>query len=131
MKISKSKEIKLLSRLVRAKKKRMFRGRFGKRSIRKVSKKKWQKWRKPRGIDIYFKREDGLVPGKGYRTWKKIRFVHPSGYKEKLVKNIQEMQNLESKKEKVAARISRTVGKKKKAKILQKADELKILVLNR
>ena len=62
MKILKSKEIKKLSALVRAKKRHMFRGRFGKRSVRKVSREKWQKWRKLRGIDIVFKKEYGLVP---------------------------------------------------------------------
>ena len=109
----------------------MFRGRFGSRSIRKVSNKKWQKWRLPRGLDIYFKKEDGLVPGTGYRTPMKIRFVHPSGYKEKLVRNEKEIADLETVKASVAARISGTVGKKKKREMLKRADSLKIKVLNR
>ncbi len=131
VKITKSKEVKKLSALVRAKKRHMFRGRFGKRSVRKVSKEKWQKWRKPRGIDIVFKKEDGLVPGTGYMTPKKIRFIHPSGYKEKLVKNMNELVAMEKEKENTAVKISRTIGKKKKIEILKKADELKIVVLNR
>ncbi len=131
VKITKSKEVKKLSALVRAKKRHMFRGRFGKRSIRKVSKEKWQKWRKPRGIDIVFKKEDGLIPGTGYRTPKKIRFIHPSGYEERLVRNMNELIAMEKEKGKAAAKISRTIGKKKKEMILKKADELKIVVLNR
>ncbi len=131
VKITKSKEIKKLSALVRAKKRHMFRGRFGKRSVRKVSREKWQKWRKPRGIDIVFKKEDGLVPGTGYMTPKKIRFVHPSGYKEKLVRNMNELIAMEKEKGTTAVKISRTIGKKKKKEILKKADELKIVVLNR
>ena len=130
-KISKSKETKKLSKLVLSKKRRMFRGRFGKRSIRKISNKKWQKWRKPKGIDIYFKKEDGLVPGTGYRTSNKIRFVHPSGYRERLVRNIKEITELEKLKESTAARISAKVGRKKKTEMVKKADELKIKVLNR
>ncbi len=131
VKITKSKEIKKLSALVRAKKRHMFRGRFGKRSVRKVSREKWQKWRKPRGIDIVFKKEDGLVPGTGYMTPKKIRFVHPSGYKERLVRNMNELVAMEKEKATVAVKISRTIGKKKKIEILKKADELKIVILNR
>jgi len=131
VKISKSKAVKKLSALVQAKKRRMFRGRFGSRSVRKVSKEKWQKWRKPRGIDIYFKKEDGLVPGSGYGTPRKIRFLHPSGYKEAYVKNMQDLLNLEKDKESTAARISAKIGKKKKIDMLKKADELKIVVLNR
>jgi len=131
VKITKSKEIKKLSALVRAKKRHMFRGRFGKRSVRKVSREKWQKWRKPRGIDIVFKKEDGLVPGTGYMTPKKIRFIHPSGYKEKLVRNMNELVAMEKEKGNTAVKISRTIGKKKKTEILKKADELKIVVLNR
>jgi len=131
VKITKSKEVNKLSALVRAKKRHMFRGRFGKRSVRKVSREKWQKWRKPRGIDIVFKKEDGLVPGTGYMTPKKIRFVHPSGYKEKLVRNMNELVAMEKEKATVAVKISRTIGKKKKIEILKKADELKIVVLNR
>lgn len=130
-KIAKSKQVKRLSRLVRAKRRFMFRGRFGKRSERKVSKKKWQKWRQPRGIDIYFYREDGLVPGTGYKVAKEIRFVHPSGYRERLVRNMDELLSLEAEKASVAARISHTIGKKKKSVLLRKADELNIVVLNR
>jgi large subunit ribosomal protein L32e len=130
--IKKSKQVKKLSELVRAKKRRMFRGRFGKRgSVRKISNKKWQKWRKPRGLDIYFKKEDGLVPRPGYGTAKKIRFVHPSGYRERLVRNMQELLSLEKDREKVAARVSGKIGLKKKIEMLKKADKLKIVVLNR
>jgi len=130
--IKKSDEVKKLSKLVREKKRRMFRGRFGKRgSVRKISTEKWQKWRKPRGLDIYFKKEDGLVPGSGYGRPKKIRFLHPSGYAEKLVRNMQDLLLLEKEKERVAARISGTIGLKKKIEMLKKADELKIVVLNR
>ena len=131
VKITKSKEIKKLSTLVRAKKRHMFRGRFGKRGVRKVSNEKWQKWRKPRGIDIYYNKEDGLVPGTGYMTPKKIRFIHPSGYKEKLVRNMNELVAMEKEKGNTAVKISKTIGKKKKIEILKKADELKIVVLNR
>jgi large subunit ribosomal protein L32e len=131
VKISKSKEVKRLSRLVMAKKRPMFRGRFGQRSIRNIRDAKWSRWRKPRGIDIYFNKEDGLVPGTGYQRPKEIRFVHPSGYRERLVCNMGQLLALEKEKAAVAARVSGTVGRKKKELLLKKADELKIVVLNR
>ncbi|MBN2066874.1 MAG: hypothetical protein JW744_00215 [Candidatus Diapherotrites archaeon] len=129
---SKSKQVKKLSRLVKRKKKRLFRGRFGKRNwIRNISKKKWQKWRRPRGIDIYFNKEDGLVPGTGYRTPKKIRFVHPSGFREKIVRNMNELEALKLEKETKAARIASGIGRKKRQAMLKKADEIGVFVLNR
>jgi len=131
VKVSKSSKVKALSARVRAKRRRLFRGRFGKKSIRKISNKKWQKWRRPKGIDIYFNIEDGLVPDTGYRTDRAIRFVHPSGYREKLVRNVAELEAIESEKEFVAARLSGKLGKRKKRMILGRADELKIAVLNR
>ena len=91
VKISKSREVKRLSRLVLAKARPMFRGRFGQRAVRNVGDAKWRRWRKPRGIDIYFRREDGLVPGTGYQRPKEIRFVHPSGYRERLVCNLAQL----------------------------------------
>jgi len=130
-KIAKSKQVKRLSRLVRAKRRYLFRGRFGRRSVLKVSKKKWQRWRQPRGIDIYFYREDGLVPGTGYKVAREIRFVHPSGYRERLVRNMNELLSLEKEKASVAARLSHAIGKKKRSVLLRKADELNIVVLNR
>ncbi len=129
--VSKSKEAKRLAMLVKKKKRYLFRGRFGKRSVRNVSKRKWQRWRMPRGIDIYFKREDGRIPGTGYRTPKSIRFVHPSGFGEALVRNAAEVEALAAKKETVAARISAAVGRKKRQEILKKAEELGVFVLNR
>lgn len=131
VKISKSREVKRLSRLVLAKKRPMFRGRFGQRAVRSVKDAKWKRWRKPRGIDIYFRREDGLVPGTGYQRPKEIRFVHPSGYRERLVCNMAQLLALEKEKAWVAARISGKVGKRKKELFLKKADGLKIVVLNR
>ena len=128
--ISKSAEVKRLARLVRKKKRPMFRGRFGNRSIRNIADKKWQRWRVPRGEDIHFRQEDGLVPNCGYRTPLSIRFVHPSGYREQLVRNVREIEALEARKASVAARIMSNVGRKKRAEMLRRAAELKIVVLN-
>ncbi|MCX6798743.1 MAG: hypothetical protein NTW59_01435 [Candidatus Diapherotrites archaeon] len=128
--VAKSKEVKRLARLVRKKKRLLFRGRFGNKAVRNITDKKWQRWRKPQGADIYFKKEDGLVVGIGYGTSREIRGVHPSGYRERLVRNVQELEAMAPEKAAVAARIGAKVGAKKKKEILRKAGELGVFVLN-
>jgi len=126
----KSKEIKALSGLVKKKPRRMFRGRFGQRNcVRNISHEKWQKWRKPRGMDIKFKREDGRVVKIGYRTPKKIRGIHPSGFREIVVRNPAELVSA-SRDKNSAVKIAGTVGLKKRDVMLKKAKELKVFVLN-
>jgi len=107
----------------------VFRGRFGKRTIRSRHIEKWNKWRKPRGIDLRHEREDGYWPDTGYRSAHSIRFLHPSGYAEKMVKNVKEVELL-SKEKGIVLRISGTVGEKKRREILHKAHSLKLRVLN-
>ncbi|MHA1377747.1 MAG: 50S ribosomal protein L32e [Candidatus Helarchaeota archaeon] len=90
-----------------------------------------QPWRRARGIDSRLRRkEKGIIksPNVGYRTPKKIRGLHPTGYEVVIVHNINDLQNLDPKKH--IAIISRRVGKFKKAQILLEADELNILVSN-
>ncbi|MDO8627057.1 MAG: eL32 family ribosomal protein [Candidatus Diapherotrites archaeon] len=102
-----------------------FKGRFGMRGAnRKVSSEKWQRWRKPRGININCDRQDGNLPSVGYRSPMNIRFLHPSGYQDVLVSSIGDLGKVN--KELQAVRVSKTVGKRKKVQILQKAFELGI-----
>ncbi len=109
-------------------KKPQFRGRFGKNSIRRKNKEKWMKWRVPRGKDLDKTRQYGKTPDSGYRSRKDIRGLHPSGYSESLVRRPADLEGLE--KESQAARISSTVGKKKRNEIIKKANEQGIRVLN-
>jgi len=127
--VPKSKEVKALAAKIAKKKKLMFRGRFGNRSIRRIGNKKWQRWKKPRGIDIYFKQEDGLYPKTGYRTALEIRSLHPSGYRAELVSNKHELEALEGKKGS-AALLSKKLGKKKRAVLVKKAEKIGVRVLN-
>jgi large subunit ribosomal protein L32e len=88
-------------------------------------------WRKPRGRQskIRAKLKGKLkMPTVGYRAPKRLRYLHPSGFKEVLVHNVNELLKVDPKKEVV--RISSKVGKKKRNEILKKAEELKIKVLN-
>ena len=57
------------------------------------------------------------------------RGLHPSGYKDVLVNNMKELEALDCETE--AARISATIGKRKKELMLEKASELGIKVLNK
>lgn len=69
------------------------------------------------------------MPAIGYRTPRAIRDLHPSGFKDVLVHNMQELEDLDPATE--AARISASIGKRKKDLMLAKALELGIKVLNK
>ncbi len=125
----KSKEVKALVEKIKKKKRFLFRGRFGKRSVRKKSKEKWQRWRKPRGIDIYRKKEDGAYPKTGYRTARDIRGKHPSGYTVVLVRNEAELQQAAAGKN-AAVLFGAALGKRKRKLLLEKAEKKGITVLN-
>ena len=58
----------------------------------------------------------------------KARGLHPSGYREVVVHNIKELENVDPKV--FAVRIASTVGTKKKMELIKKAEELGIKVLN-
>ncbi len=68
------------------------------------------------------------VVDSGYRGPKKVRGLHPSGFREVLVHNVKELEKLNPEKE--AARIARTVGVRKRMAIEKRAEELGIRVLN-
>ena len=63
----------------------------------------------------------------GYRTPKTIRGIHPSGYEEVLISNVNDLKKIDPKTQ--AAKI-RKIGKKKKQAILKEAAKLKIKILN-
>ncbi|MHA1743840.1 MAG: 50S ribosomal protein L32e [Candidatus Heimdallarchaeota archaeon] len=89
------------------------------------------KWRRVRGLQAKIRRHKknkGKMPSPGYGAPRELRYLHPSGFKEVLVHNLKELEKINPEKE--AARIAHTVGKKKKAEMLKKAEELKIKVLN-
>jgi large subunit ribosomal protein L32e len=88
-------------------------------------------WRKPRGLDNKIRRKiKGWPPGPsmGYKGPKIARFLHPSGYREVIVYNVEDLSTIDSNTQ--AARIAHTVGKRKRALIIAKAKELNIKILN-
>ena len=89
------------------------------------------RWRKPRGGHNKVRQfEKGKIkmPKIGYSAPKQLRFLHPSGLKEVLVFNTNNLSGIDPKTE--AARISHSVSKRKKQEIVKKAEELKVKVLN-
>ena len=105
-----------------------FRGRFGKKNIRRKSIEKWDKWRKPHGIDLDKCIAHGFRPKVGYRNSTETRFMHPSGFVDVLVCNMNDLEKINPKVE--AARIARTIGKRKRNELVTKANEKGIWVLN-
>ncbi|GBC73209.1 hypothetical protein HRbin04_00605 [archaeon HR04] len=90
-----------------------------------------ENWRKPKGIDSKMRLQVKGWPKivkVGYRGPRVARYLHPSGYRDVLVHNVEELSRLDASRD--AARIASTVGARKRAVIVSKAKELGIKVLN-
>lgn len=90
-----------------------------------------ENWRKPKGKDNKMRKQTSGMPALvkvGYRSPKAARGLHPSGYRDILIHNTNELVRLDPKRD--AARIAHTVGKRKRIEIINKAIELGIKVLN-
>jgi large subunit ribosomal protein L32e len=89
-------------------------------------------WRRPRGTHSKMRRHYKYRPpvvSIGYRTNAVARGLHPSGFEEVLVHRPVDLESLDAKTQ--GARIGGTVGGKKQAAIVAKADEMGVRVFNR
>jgi large subunit ribosomal protein L32e len=90
-----------------------------------------ENWRKPKGKDNKMRKQVSGVPPLvkiGYRGPKEARGLHPSGYTDNLVFNVNDVVKLDAKKD--AARLAHTVGIRKRKEIIAKADSIGIKILN-
>ncbi len=89
-------------------------------------------WRSPRrSLDNKIRlQRKGFPPmvKVGYRGPKEVRGLHPTGFEEVIVHNVEELEKLNP--ERQAARIASTVGRRKRVEIIKRAEELGIRVLN-
>lgn len=90
------------------------------------------KWRKPQGDQSKMRQHYRYrmnVVSIGFGSPKAARYLHPSGFREVMVHNVKDLAKIHPDVE--AARVGHSVGYKKRLAIEEKADELKIRVLNR
>lgn len=90
------------------------------------------KWRKPQGDQSKMRqhyRYRKTIVSIGFGGPKATRYLHPSGFREVMVHNVKDLAKIHPDVE--AARVGHSVGYKKRLEIEEKADELKIRVLNR
>ena len=88
-------------------------------------------WRRPHGIDSKMRKKVKgwpASPTTGYRSPKKTRGLHPSGFVETRVQSVEDLGGIDP--ELQAIRIARTVGGRKRVKIIALAEEKGIHVLN-
>ncbi len=88
-------------------------------------------WRKPRGIHSQARQNKKYRPNNvniGYRSPKEVRGLHPSGFEEVLVHNLDDLDDLDP--DKQAVRVAHSVGMRKRIKIEEKAEEMDLRILN-
>jgi len=88
-------------------------------------------WRRPDGITSKMRINLKYRPSKvrvGFRGPKDTRGLHPSGFEEVTVYNVNDLEKIDPKTQ--AARIGGTVGTKKRMDIEKKAEELEVRILN-
>lgn len=88
-------------------------------------------WRKQRGRDNKIRKSikgAGAKVSVGYGTPKNLKHIHPSGYREILIRSLRDLENVDPKTD--AIRISSSIGLKKRLEILKIAKERGIHVIN-
>lgn len=90
-----------------------------------------EKWRRPRGKDSKMRlQKRGWPPlvKVGYRSPRKYRGLHPSGFREVLVHSLADLDGLDPKVH--AIRLSGSLGSRSRLRIFEKAQALGLKVLN-
>ncbi len=90
-----------------------------------------ESWRKPRGMHSKMRKGKGYrqnVVSIGYGSPQKARGLHPSGFQEIMVYNIDDLKKIDPKLQ--AARVGHSVGTRKRIEIETEAEKKGIRVLN-
>ena len=90
-------------------------------------------WRKPKGIDNRVRRKfrsTKKMPQIGFKNNKKTRFVLQNGFREFVIKNEQDLEVLLMHNKAFCGVLAGSLGRKKRAKILERARELNVKVVN-
>ncbi|MBI4153971.1 hypothetical protein HY501_01415 [Candidatus Woesearchaeota archaeon] len=90
-----------------------------------------EKWRQPKGIQSKLRRKfkgKRMHPSLGFSSPSKVRFLNRDGMKRRMVANLQDLETIDPKTE--VAVLRRSVGRKMRTALLQKALELKVKVEN-
>ena len=90
------------------------------------------RWRKPKGFDSFMRIQKKSWPAIvkiGYRGPKAVRGLHPSGYNEVLIYNINALKTLNPSVD--AIRLSAKIGKRYRLLIINEADKLGFKILNK
>ena len=88
-------------------------------------------WRRPRGKTSKMRREQRGWPktvAVGYKVAKRVRGLHPSGFREILIHRLEDLEKIDVNAQ--VARIAATVGERKRIAILERAKALNIRILN-
>jgi len=88
-------------------------------------------WRRPRGKTSKMRREQRGWPktvAAGYKVAKRVRGLHPSGFREILIHRLEDLEKIDVNAQ--VARIAATVGERKRIAILERAKALNIRILN-
>ena len=90
-----------------------------------------ESWRKPTGKSSRMRKKRrgwALSPAIGYGSNRKYRGLHPSGLKEIIINNVNELENVSP--DQKAIRIAATVGERKRLSIMEHAQQLGYKILN-
>ena len=90
-----------------------------------------KRWRKPRGLHSKIrlgKKGYRKKPKRGYRSPKQVRGMHKKGLTPILVDNVQKLKGFDNEKQGII--IKKSVGKKKKIKMIKLCEEKNITILN-